>query len=499
MISDVEIKYDIYNLTEKMDLIESPDFGLFPAVTNTLIEHSNSDGARFKNTHFASKRISFEFLLDVDDYIDYRDTLTEMLNVKTPKKLTCSLFPNRYWYAILDGDTSFVRELEQHNEVDVSLTFLIPDGIAHATASKTYTQGSPEFDADTFTINNEGTYRSWPILEATMPADNGVVAFINDRGKILQFGNPDEDDTRSYNVSDRVVWDKPFTAAQEASRGWKTNGYTFSGIFLGRYNLRVNGTRKFGDGYVTYDNLGTGTGMQGFSYGRKVSADSNGVVGATDFEFKAGFWFETSNYNQTGMMMAELRDASGNAICSIAFYKLSQSNNAGKIRINVQGLIYEFDFQTNSTNIHTSKGKEFSIVKSGNTITFHSGGAKNGGIIKTVRLDALKSMVMTDVVFYVGKVALTNPMLRMRITHCTVRKDKVKKTDVKNLFGAGDVLTVDTASATIAINDLETQMGALGNDWEEFYLEPGENKIKCIYSDWAQAPTFKITNQEAYL
>lgn len=462
---------------------------------NTLTENEVADGSRFKRNKLNKKNITIPFTI-IGNTIEKKRLLAKYLNVKTPKKLIFSDEPNIYYDAIPDG-TIDLDEIYNHGIGYVD--FLVPDGIAHSTASKEYTQDSPEFDTDTFTINNKGTYRSWPILEATMPADNGVVAFINDRGKILQFGNPDEDDTRSYNVSDRIIWDKPLTAAQEASRGWKTNVYTFSGIFLNRYNLRVNGTRKFGDGYVTYDNLGTGTGMQGFSYGRKVSADSNGVVGATDFEFKAGFWFEASSYNQTGMMMAELRDASGNAICSIAFYKLSQSNNAGKIRINVQGLIYEFDFQTNDKNIHTSKGKEFSIVKSGNTITFHSGGAKNGGIIKTVRLDALKSMVMTDVVFYVGKVALTNPMLRMRITHCTVRKDKVKKTDVKNLFGAGDVLTVDTASGTVALNDVEIQLGALGNNWDEFYLEPGKNKIKCIYSDWAQAPTFKITNQEAYL
>ncbi|WP_313627597.1 distal tail protein Dit [Enterococcus italicus] len=491
----ISVTFDGHDLTQYFEVLRGFQRNVGSEWENTVITNNISDGSKFKKNRLKSKVIPVPFVAKYDLNTKRRE-IAKILNVKTPKKLIFSDEPNFYYEAIPDGSIDLDEIVFLGKG---TINFLVPDGIAHAIASKTYTQDSPEFDTDTFTINNEGTYRSWPILEATMPADNGVVAFINDRGKILQFGNPDEDDTRSYNVSDRVVWDKPLTAAQEASRGWKTNSYTFSGIFLNRYNLRVNGTRKFGDGYVTYDNLGTGTGMQGFSYGRKVSADSNGAVGATDFEFKAGFWFETSNYNQTGMMMAELRDASGNAICSIAFYKLSQSNNAGKIRINVQGLIYDYNFQTNSKNIHTSKGKEFSVVKSGNTITFHSGGAKNGGIIKTVRLDALKSMVMTDVVFYVGKVALTNPMARMCITHCTVRKDKVKKTDVKNLFGAGDVLTVDTASGTVALNDLETQIGAFGNDWEGFYLEPGENKIKCIYSDWAQAPTFKITNQEAYL
>lgn len=495
MKSDVRIIHGGFELTEKMDLVESPDLGILPEVETILYEQNKNDGQRFNYKRNKLKRIPFSFLMDSDDYIAERDNLAKILNQSAPQPLYISLFPDRYWNAIVDGQTSFVRDMDSLQSVEVSIEFLIPDGIAHATQTDSYTTAS-----DVITLNNGGTYRSWPILEATMPGDNGVVAFLNDRGKILQFGNPSEDDTRAYSQSERIIWDTSMTAALETGRGYKTNYYTFSGKFLGRYTLNTNGTRKFQDNYVTYATMGTGTGMQGLSYGRKVSADSEGVIGATNFECREAVWFELGRPQQTGLMLRELRDSTGKAICSIAFYKLATTTTRAKIRINVLGNVKEWDFVPNGSNIYTKKGKDFSIVKSGNQITFHVGGVKDGGFIHTVRLDELKDLAVTDVVDYFGVPTGGEPITRMCLMSSTLRKDKVAKTaDIKNLFGEGDVLRVDTASGEVTINGLETQLGALGNDWEEFYLTPGINEITCIYSDWAAKPTFKLYNQEAYL
>ncbi|MFS0933828.1 hypothetical protein ACFDAA_14630, partial [Enterococcus casseliflavus] len=307
--------------------------------------------------------------------------------------------PNVYYEAIQDGEMSF----DFHDGYSIAeVTMLIPDGLAHSIQSDIYTTQS-----DTFTVNNKGTYKSYPILEATMPGDNGVVAFINNRGKILQFGNPDEADGVGYTESDRVIWDTVMIASAEASRGWKTNEYQFDGLWNGTEKLNANGTRKFGSdggyGFVTPDSYGTGTqGFKGITYGRKVSPDSQGHVGAKDFESRHGVWFETGNIRQTGIYIVELRDASGKAICSVVFYKLSSSNNNAKIRINVKGNWKEWSFQPTAWNFYTKKGREFSIVKEGNLLRFHVGGVANGGFIHSIRLDELKDVEVTDVVYYMG-------------------------------------------------------------------------------------------------
>lgn len=501
MVSDVTIYYAGFNLTEKMDLDESPDFGILPDVENVFLDQTKNDGKRFKYKRNEGKSIPLSFLMSTDDYIADRDTLALILNQETPQQLQISIFKDRYWNAIIDGSSSFVREMNDKNQVRISLSFYVPEGIAHATKTDIYTTQS-----DTFTVNNKGTYKSYPILEATMPGDNGVVAFINNRGKILQFGNPDEADGVGYTESDRVIWDTVMIASAEASRGWKTNEYQFDGLWNGTEKLNANGTRKFGSdggyGFVTPDSYGTGTqGFKGITYGRKVSPDSQGHVGAKDFESRHGVWFETGNIRQTGIYIVELRDASGKAVCSVTFYKLSSSNNNAKIRINVKGNWKEWSFQPTAWNFYTKKGREFSIVKEGNLLRFHVGGVANGGFIHSIRLDELKDVEVTDVVYYMGVPVNGTPLSHMKLTHSTFRKDKVEKVrDVKNLFGEADVLRADCSTGIVTLNGIEQKgLGSLGNDWEEFFLEPGINQIECIYSSWAQAPSFKLYNQEVYL
>ena len=75
--------------------------------------------------------------------------------------------------------------------------------------------------------------------------------------------------------------------------------------------------------------------------------------------------------------------------------------------------------------------------------------------------------------------------------------------DIPNKFSANDVVNIDCSKGDVFLNGLLTPaLGALGNDWEEFYLQPGVNQIGASYSDWVQdayAPTFKMRYREVFL
>ena len=65
------------------------------------------------------------------------------------------------------------------------------------------------------------------------------------------------------------------------------------------------------------------------------------------------------------------------------------------------------------------------------------------------------------------------------------------------------MLEADCNSGEIYLNGIRSpQLGALGNDWEGFYLKPGLNQIGVAYSGWVTddyAPQFKVRYREAYL
>ncbi|MFQ7473086.1 MAG: phage distal tail protein, partial [Anaerovoracaceae bacterium] len=75
--------------------------------------------------------------------------------------------------------------------------------------------------------------------------------------------------------------------------------------------------------------------------------------------------------------------------------------------------------------------------------------------------------------------------------------------NIPNKFSANDILEADCKEGEIYLNDIRTpQLGALGNDWEEFYLTPGLNQIGIGYSNWVTdeyAPEFKVRYREAFL
>lgn len=73
-------------------------------------------------------------------------------------------------------------------------------------------------------------------------------------------------------------------------------------------------------------------------------------------------------------------------------------------------------------------------------------------------------------------------------------------TDLKNQFAEGQKVTFDCSSGEILIDDESTpEIGALGNDWENFKLNPGINNIACYYSDFAQEPDITLRYREVYL
>lgn len=82
-----------------------------------------------------------------------------------------------------------------------------------------------------------------------------------------------------------------------------------------------------------------------------------------------------------------------------------------------------------------------------------------------------------------------------------VRIDNVEKwRDIPNKFSVNQVLTADCSNGEVMLQGLPRQdLGALGNDWENFCLQPGMNQIQCIASDWATQPTYTMKYREVFL
>lgn len=414
------------------------------------------------------------------------------------------------FYKDWDNPTAINRFITEDGEVIIIAYAPASDGVTPSVVNLDYVslEYTLAYADNSINIDNNGTYKTYPILETTMQSDNGLVAFINSNGALLQFGNPDEVDSVGYQESDWVVNDRLFTQAEVEKAGWKVNDVTFPDKLMGKYTLTPNGTIKYktaeGVPLATAANWGTSSEYHGVTLSRDISPDSQGYVGAKNFEVRFSLYFITGQLNQTGLALVELRDKNDKQVCSISFVKNASTNNVGTIRLNVRGnVFYEQRYETNMWNIYTNINTEFSIVKHGNEFNFHLGGIKNGGFIKTYRDDTQTETEVTKIVWFGGIFGANSSPMENSIRSVTMQKHNVDKLrDIPNQFGKGDVLRVDPSSGTVYINGLETYGWALGNDYERFVLEPGENTIRCLVSSWVKQenmPKIKVINREAYL
>lgn len=69
-----------------------------------------------------------------------------------------------------------------------------------------------------------------------------------------------------------------------------------------------------------------------------------------------------------------------------------------------------------------------------------------------------------------------------------------------NTFAAGDIVVAKCEDASIFVNNKQKDiLGAIGNEWESFYLKPGDNQIGVLASGWAKTPDVEMIIREVWL
>lgn len=261
--------------------------------------------------------------------------------------------------------------------------------------------------------------------------------------------------------------------------------------------------------YLTATNYGTSSKWHCASIERSIGADALGEIGAANFTLtydqRLSIGSGKNDSKQYGAFTVTLVDNNGNRIAGLRIYKNATGKNTN-IDYYVGGSKYsgkKFDLSYKkyyNTKTATPIEQVSTIRKSGNTVTFTMFTG-----VKTVYVDdAIAESKVTKIVFafeaYSNKPALTyNGLNWVKFVkdNCNTVKD------IPNKFSANDVVTADCKNGEIFLNGVAApELGALGNDWEDFYLEPGLNQIGYAYSAWVAdeyAPKIKVRFREVFL
>ena len=258
--------------------------------------------------------------------------------------------------------------------------------------------------------------------------------------------------------------------------------------------------------YLTPSSYGSGNKWHGPSITRVLPADASGETGAKNFTLsysqKLSIGNGKADTNQLGAFQVLAVSGSGSSrkiVAGVNIYK-GGSGKTANLRFYINGAVVKTEsIDISYNNAYFKPEKTSTITKSGQTVTFNICGIK-----RTFTDSNITDIAVTQIIFTMSKwgsyAALSyNGIYNVKFVknNCTTWRD------IPNKFSTGDIVEADCKDGEIYLNGVKTpNLGALGNDWEEFYLSPGLNQIGFSYSDWVASgyePSIKIRYREVFL
>lgn len=445
----------------------------------------NTDGERYRSRRKPSRVIEVNYRIDSVSAADFRNKfnrLNAILNVEQAR-LVFNDEPDKYFTGTLDS----VNQVSPGSlSAGGSFSFLCSDPMKYSVREYISSGGVNGVTE----IHNNGTYPSYPVIEAQLTADSGFLSFINNEGRILQFGSPDEADMEGYKKSEKLI-DQKMTSSVS---GWTRNDAKLT--LSSQYSLV--GSFKTVEGKLSPDSYGTGAEWHGPAYTKKIPADSSGHTGAKNCTFEWDNEMLASTADQCGCFQITMNDASRKNVAYVTFYKISGGTFAGTYFLGANGNAFGhtgFNMTTGNKTASEASGRS-SIEKYGEQLIFTVGGVRS-----TYYVPELKDVEVREVSMFFGAWK-TKPVLNKNLLgyvgFTTHGVDAWRK--VPNKFKKNDIVRVDVAEGEIYVNNVSVPgLGALGNDWEGFSIKPGVSSIQCFYSDFSAAPVVQIRYREAYL
>lgn len=492
----------------------------------TTYETGVRDGSNLSYRRYPSRTITVGYQLIAEDNESFREAynkLNALLDVEDAEMIFADE-PDKFFR----GTPSGADDVDPgKNAVTSEIEFICTDPFKYSVEE--YEASPVADDGTTFVIEYNGTQKSYPTFEVSFAdqdesegtltgnGDCGFVVFMNEDQKVIQVGEPDETDGETYEKSQTLVnqtfnkWDSSVTKNWAVNTGSNTNPDVHKQ--MGSIKLTTYGSYKAitANSFGSYNNA-----WHGPTVTRTIPADASGEQGAINWQAS---WKQlmsisqnTNGSKEKGVFQCLLNNVSGSTITTVAAVAVwkSATGNKATIRFYVHGQktvdvpidISWFNqyFGWTDTNPGSTRPvpiRTSTIQKKGDTVIFNIAGIK-----RTFTSPAAANMEVHQMTFWFGQYGTTTPLYANGLIYAKFVKDNCNTwQDIPNKFSANDVLVVDCESAQIYLNDIETpELGALGNDWDNFYLKPGTNQIGVAWSDWTtNNPTFKIKYREAFL
>lgn len=465
-------------------------------VENTLLRNGRNVGNNLVNSKKGSLYIRVEIALvqvkNPYEKYEQRKRIATFFDSTITFKLEFDGEPNVFYNAILDGDVDYNDDAGN----TCSLTFLVPEGFAHATTLTSAKATTNEQGVLSMEIDYDGTVDTPLNLKFVNNDETGYLSAIGvnngEQTFLTQLGYMDE--------ADGEVRTKMATIF--AKDGGTFTKWTDTTTFYENQNKKIVAT------------MPTTTSFGGWLGGLPSNATNNGgswygtskelvIPTPTSYCYLWGrAWFETGKMGQTGMWTLAFIDEDNKHICSMHIHKSDTTGNKAKVSFraddgngNTQN-VKDIDFTPSywiPPNPYGSQSRDtnsnmFDLRKEGEKVTFFWYGG-----YYSVTLPGIASKKVKRIQFFTGQYnGRTTSQLVSRMAIRDVLVIDLKSQywqDIPNRFPKGSIVETRKENGMNRIyRDGIATLEDLITGSTFPMLKPGKNTIEFGYSDFTTTP-----------
>lgn len=336
-------------------------------------------------------------------------------------------------------------------------------------------------------IDNDSSGDVYPVYRIKHKAENGYIGIVHEGGA-FEMGNIEEADQTPYQQSERLITDLSDFAA-------------YTGNNPQNPNITQNGTLTLGsDGWLSANDLGSGSYWHGGCRRIKMPQDSEGNVGAKNFYCWWESKFETGLMGQTGFQQVLLSDENDQFIGGFGIIKPDMTGNTANVVFWVPGYgeyknIAFTPSNQDAQNAYHQRGYE-DILKEGSKLRFYY-----YGTYYTVDVPSLAEKKVTYIYIVIGNLGTSPKYITVnKIGRFFAIKNNVDKLkDVPNRYPEGSEVVISCEDDSVEINGLPRNDELVTGS--AFYsLPPGETDVEFYTSSWCdETPEITVEYRKRWL
>lgn len=497
----VKVTFNGVELTQYITVLEGFSLWKGADFDPQITENTILSGSEFNYTRRKHKTISIPFYVEYESSEGY-DFLQSALNVKEPKELTFDIYPNRVFYAIPSGDLNFS---EYRLSGKGTIKFIIPDGLAHSTYTRTFEFTKNDFGVYEAEIANDGSEDAYVNYEIKLKKESGYVAITSPYG-LLQFGKYDE--------ADGYIDRKNVTVTNNPKGDFAN--WTDSNVFYENQNkivtTQMSSDAAFGGrlGVMPANFPASGT-AGAFSYGACKEYVLETPV--EQWYIWARAWFETGLVSQNGEWCLAVIDENNHLLAGMAIEKNDRTRNEAYVRFllgdgNGGSMVKkEIKFTPSYWIPPNPYGAQaidrnsnmFDLVKEKDRVQFFWYGG-----YYPFPASQLNGKKAKRIQFYVGNYAGSNSTTEQFVTHHYLNDFIFQELhvpywkDVPNRYPDGSVIEIDGKKGEFKVNNqVRKDDEILGTMY--FKVPPGKTKVQLNMSSFGEIESATATIKEVYV